>query len=56
MERIIEQSKPKIKLTEEIDSTIVDICKNIREGNIADYAATIRALAAMIEARDSLYI
>lgn len=47
------QEKPDTSLTAEVDTTIKSVCKIIQERNMSngEYADTVKALAALVEAR-----
>ena len=52
--KAIEQANKKIALVDEIDETIKSICKKIKDDDCIFYGDTIKALAALVEARARL--
>lgn len=51
--KAFEQARKKIDLVDEVDETINAICKKVKVSDLCpgEYADTVKALAALIEAR-----
>ncbi len=52
--KAFERANEKISLTDEVDETIKSICKKIKDDDCIFYGDTVKALAALVEARSRL--